>query len=194
MLGRRQTLVIAAAMVVASVIGGWIWSAASEDPDSQIPELVLTSSTAPQTIPTNKPNEGEVLPVVDLENAQGEKISTESLLAKPLILNFWFSTCEPCKREMPVLQKVHEATKDEIEFVGVNPQDNPEGAEKFAAKYGVDYQLLLDRNGVLVSKVGISTFPTTLFVNQDGQVILQYAGEVTESKLLELIDEAFGIS
>ena len=190
MLGRRQFLAVCAAVILVSVIGGWIWSAAS-DTDPSEPALTLVTAVDNQTIPTNAPNEGRALPDVDLYNADGDAISTSALYATPLIINFWFSTCEPCRREMPVLQNAHLEWGDRVEFIGVNPQDNPADAEKFAAKYGIDYPLLLDRDGALVGKVGVSTFPTTLFVDTNGQVVLQYAGELTEDELAASIKEAF---
>ena len=53
--------------------------------------------------------------------------------------------------------------------------------------------MLADKNGELVSKAGISTFPTTLFVNTDGNVVLQYAGELSRETLAASIEEAFGL-
>lgn len=192
MLGRRQFLVILAAVVAVSVGGGWIWSATSDD-ESELPALTLIPQPGDQTIPTNAANEGTPLPIVDLFSASGDPVSTADLYTQPVVINFWFSTCEPCRREMPVLQEAHQEWEGQVDFIGVNPQDNPEGAEKFAAKYGVDYQLLLDRNGVLVSEIGVSTFPTTLFVNSDGNVVLQYAGELTAEEIRTGISKAFGL-
>lgn len=183
---------IVAAVVVVSVGGGWIWSAASDD-EAEPPALTLVPQPGNQTIPTNSANEGTPLPTVDLFAANGDPVSTADLYTKPVVINFWFSTCEPCRREMPVLQEAHREWEGRVDFIGVNPQDNPEGAEKFASKYGVDYQLLLDRNGVLVSEIGVSTFPTTLFVNTTGKVVLQYAGELTAAEIRTGISKAFGL-
>ena len=192
MLGRRQFFLILAAVVVVSVGGGWIWSATSED-GAEPPALTLVPQPGDQTIPTNATNEGSPFPTVDLFSANGDTVSTANLYTKPVVINFWFSTCEPCRREMPVLQEAHQEWEGQVDFIGVNPQDNPEGAETFAAKYGVDYQLLLDRNGVLVSEIGVSTFPTTLFVNTAGNVVLQYAGELTAEEIRTGISKAFGL-
>ncbi len=192
MLGRRQFFVILAAVVVVSVGGGWIWSATSDN-DPEPPALTLVPQPGNQTIPTNAANEGTPLPTVDLFSANGDTVSTADLYIKPVVVNFWFSTCEPCRREMPVLQEAHKEWEGKVDFIGVNPQDNPEAAEKFAAKYGVNYQLLLDRNGVLVSEIGVSTFPTTLFVNTAGNVVLQYAGELTAEEIRTGISKAFGL-
>jgi len=191
-LGRRQFFLILAAVVVVSVGGGWVWSATSDD-DSEPPALTLVPQPGNQTIPTNAANEGTPLPTVDLFSANGDTVSTAALYTKPVVVNFWFSTCEPCRREMPVLQDAHKEWEGKVDFIGVNPQDNPEAAEKFAAKYGVNYQLLLDRNGVLVSEIGVSTFPTTLFVNTAGNVVLQYAGELTAEEIRTGISKAFGL-
>ena len=193
MLGRRQTLFIVGLVSTVSVVGGWVWSSLGNESGTQAPALTLTPGSDVQTFPTNAANEGEPLAEVTLQNADGDKVSTADLYDKPLIINFWFSTCEPCRREMPVLEQAHGTWGDAINFVGVNPQDNATGAEEFAAKYGVDYRLLADKNGALVSKAGISTFPTTLFVDTNGNVVLQYAGELSRETLAASIKDAFGL-
>ena len=193
MLGRRQTLFIVGLVSTVSLVGGWVWSSLGNESGTQAPALTLTPGSEVQTLPTNAANEGEPLAEVTLQNAAGDEVSTADLYDKPLIINFWFSTCEPCRREMPVLEQSHGTWGDQINFVGVNPQDNAVTAEQFAAKYGIDYRLLADKNGELVSKAGISTFPTTLFVNTDGNVVLQYAGELSRETLAASIEEAFGL-
>ena len=193
MLGRRQTLIIAGGILSVSLIGGWVWSSLGNQTDSLPPALTLTPGSDTQTLPTNAANAGKPLANVTLQDADGNKVSTSELHDKPLIINFWFSTCEPCRREMPVLEQAHGTWGEQINFVGVNPQDNATGAEEFAAKYGVDYKLLADKNGELVSEAGISTFPTTLFVNTNGEVVLQYAGELNMDSLQASIEEAFGL-
>ena len=54
-------------------------------------------------IATNTDNTGRQLAEVDLKSVAGETISTKSLLGTPTIINIWYSTCEPCRRELPVL-------------------------------------------------------------------------------------------
>ena len=187
---RRNLLVwsTVAALVVA-IVGGWLFSSASDDGVDA--NLTNPGVVQDPTIGTNAVTNGEALPAINLPSVTTGDLTAIFPQGRPLVINFWFSTCEPCRHEMPVLQNAHLEWGDRVEFIGVNPQDNPADAEKFAAKYGIDYPLLLDRDGALVGKVGVSTFPTTLFVDTNGQVVLQYAGELTEDELAASIKEAF---
>ena len=74
------------------------------------------------SIALNKVSEGNELASVKLEDAGGNLVSTDTLLGQPLIVNFWFSTCEPCRREFPVLVAA-DAQFNHIRFVGVNISD-----------------------------------------------------------------------
>ncbi len=152
-------------------------------------ELSNSVDLSKDGIATNNRLTGQRLPNIELEEVTGEKISTRSLFGAPLILNIWYSTCEPCRRELPVLAGAAMQYRDQVRFVGVNIKDSASVAEKFAAQYGVKFELLLDINGQFISQLGIATAPMTLAVDAQGKIIEQIAGEISASKLDELVSE-----
>lgn len=131
-----------------------------------------------------------MLAVVDVTDANGDTISTESLLGEPLVVNFWFTTCEPCRREFPVLVRAAER-HDNLRFVGVNLNDPIETALAFADSYGATFEMLFDRDGRLTSVMGVATAPVTLLVDAGGVVRRQLTGEVTAESLEAAIREVF---
>ncbi|NDA96937.1 MAG: TlpA family protein disulfide reductase, partial [Actinobacteria bacterium] len=106
-----------------------------------------------------------------------------------MIVNVWYSTCEPCRREMPVLASAADRYLNKVRFVGINIKDSANVAKEFADSYGVKFDLLLDTNGQFITTLGIATAPMTLAVNAQGQVIGQVAGEISAEKLDELVKE-----
>ena len=138
-------------------------------------------------IATNTDNTGRQLAEVDLKSVAGEIISTKSLLGTPIIINIWYSTCEPCRRELPVLASAAAQYLDQVRFVGVNIKDSASVAKEFAAEYGVKFELLLDTNGSFISELGIATAPVTLAINAQGVIIDQVAGEISAGELDELV-------
>jgi thiol-disulfide isomerase/thioredoxin len=96
---------------------------------------------------------------------------------------------EPCKREMPALQAAFEDFGDQVNFVGINTQDSPEIATSFVQDIGVTYKILRDPNGESVVANGVSTFPTTFFVNAAGTIIKQISGELTADDINAAIQE-----
>jgi len=146
-------------------------------------------------IGTNAPIEGTPLGNVIVSDIYGQEINTASLrdAGRPILINFWFSNCQPCKREMPALQAAFEKYADRVTFIGINTQDSAKVTEAFAQDLGVTYQLWRDPNGKMLVANGISIFPTTLFVSADGTIIKQVSGELTSAAITAAF-MALGIS
>lgn len=146
-------------------------------------------------IGTNAPIEGIPLEHAVIFDLNGQEINTSSLkdAGRPMLINFWFSNCQPCKREMPALQAAFKKYADKVTFVGINTQDSAEVTLAFAQDLGVTYQLWRDPNGEMLVANGISIFPTTLFVSADGTIIKQVSGELTTAAITAAV-MALGIS
>lgn len=169
------------ALVVAVSVGWW----SSRNGDDA---YVLDSTVG--SIALNKVSEGGMLAVVDVTDADGDTVSTQTLVGAPLIVNFWFTTCEPCRREFPVLVDAAERHRD-VRFVGVNLNDPAGTALAFADSYGATFEMLFDRDGRLTSAMGVATAPVTLLVDSAGLVRRQLTGEVTAESLEAAIREVF---
>jgi peroxiredoxin len=159
--------------------------------DTDTPSYTLSNSIdlSSDGIATNTLLLGSQLPAIKLETVEGQEVSTQSLLNKPLIINVWYSTCEPCRRELPALANADMQYRDLVRFVGVNIKDSATVAREFAAQYGVEFELLLDKNGLFISQLGIATAPVTLAIDQQGVIVSQKAGEISASELDELVKE-----
>lgn len=192
MTGRRRFPLSAAAILVVSVAGGWLLSRAGDDPSSNEGVVVLSPGSTSQdpTIGTNALNTGKAFPVVEVESLDGAAITLGEPTGKPFLVNFWYSTCEPCKREMPALVAARD--RYDIDIVGVNPRDSAEVARDFADDYGITYSLLRDPNGASLVALGVGTFPMTYLVGGDGTILEQHAGEITAGKLDRMLTAITG--
>ena len=185
----QRKLLIAAVVLAVSVGGGWLWSSASEP---TLDAHLTTPGEVPYpTIATNSAVAGTSLPEVSLLTLDNKTIESITLIGKPLILNFWYSTCEPCRREMPVLAASADTHSSTVRFVGINMNDSIETATAFAAKYNVLYDIMFDPSGSFIGALGIGTAPMTLFVDAQGVIVDQVAGEITADKLESLITKWF---
>ena len=183
---RLTSLILA---LILSVVIGWWWSAHSTP---EIDAVLTTPGLVPYpTIGTNDELTGKSLPTSPIISLAGTTMSTSDLIGTPLLINFWFSTCEPCRREMPVLAAAHRKYGDSIRFVGLNMNDSASVAQAFAKKYGVVYEMFTEPSGALVAALGIATAPFTIFVTSEGRIVNQHAGELTESTLDAIITEVF---
>lgn len=176
---RILTVTLAVALVVG-VVGGWALSRSSDDAD------VNTTIPAPGGIATNDDNAGKPFPFVEVTNLEGNAVTLSATENRPMVVNFWFSTCTPCKREMPALAAASAEYEGRVDFVGINPNDTPTAAQDFLDKYGVTYPNYLD-DGDQTAAAGVATMPATFFLAADGTIISRKAGEVTAAELGELL-------
>jgi thiol-disulfide isomerase/thioredoxin len=187
------------AVAVVSVGGGWLLSDRGNDAPSDVGTVTLSPSLtiADPTIGTNVPAAGKLFPALSLEDLTGTTIDFSALRGKPMVVNFWFSTCEPCKREFPALLDAAANTQGDITFVGVNPQDTAVAAQDFVNEYASesnDFIYVRDPNGELLTQLGVGTFPMTLFVDAGGVIVSQHAGEITSAELATTMQKYFGVS
>ena len=176
------SLAVAAAIVVAVAV-----VAANQNSDDSDDNVTLTSSNdLSPTIGTNAAVTGRALPKVDIQTLAGDAFATADLIGRPLIVNFWYSTCAPCKRELPAFAAMHAQFGDRVRFVGVDTLPPSPNEEAFARDRGVQYELLYDPDGELTTAVGIATSPQTLFIDAQGTIVEQ-TGELTADRLEELI-------
>lgn len=183
------TIVVA---ILASIPAAWWSTSGSGSADDSGSDSIRLESPS-GSIALNRQSEGTLLATAGIESLTGDVVSTASLLGQPLVVNFWYSTCEPCRREFPVLAAAHAERGDVVRFVGVNINDSAAVTADFAARYGAEFEQYRDPNGVLTAAMGIATAPVTLFVDAGGIVVRQVAGEITATMLDATMREAFGL-
>lgn len=192
-MGRNRKKVVVAVLsivLLVSVVGGWALSRSSDDVDAN-----LTDPGVEQTpgIGTNANNTGKKFSFVPVTDVLSGAAVTITPTGKPMVVNFWFSTCEPCKREMPALTAAAEAYGASVNFVGINPNDTTESASAFLTKYGIKYANYLD-DGDQLAAVGVTTMPTTFFVNADGYIVKTRAGEITTKDIDDILQNNLGVT
>ena len=179
------SLGVAAAVIVA--VG--IVAANRNDSATSITDddVTLTSSNdLSPTIGTNAAVTGRPFPNVNVQTLAGDDFATAELVGKPLVVNFWYSTCAPCKKELPAFAAVQAKLGDQVRFVGVDSLPPSAKEEAFARDRGVQYELFYDTNGKLAATIGVAAWPQTLFINAQGTIVEQ-TGELTAERLEELI-------
>mgnify|MGYP001556634518 FL=1 len=112
-------------------------------------------------------------------------------LGQPIVVNFWFAGCPPCRLEAEDLEALHQDFQaDGVQFIGVNILDGPETARTFADEFGVTYPSLMDANSGLVrlsfaGEASPNAVPTTLVLDRQHRVAARVNGLITDVDLLE---------
>lgn len=120
---------------------------------------------------------GEKLQNFEAKDVNGVQKTLDSYTGKAMVLNFWFTDCAPCIKEMPYLNSLTEKYKDkDIAFVSMT-FNTKEEVKKFLQKNAFKFDNIIDARGS-IEKYGISAYPLTVVT--DKNKIIQYVkvGEV----------------
>ena len=128
----------------------------------------------------------------ELVGFDGSVAMLSDYAGSPVVVNFWASWCPSCVAELgAAIQPAFEAVGDDVAFVGVNLQDEREAALALVEETGVLFDLVVDPVGDLYLAFGAIGMPFTALVDADGRVVARHNGPLTETQLLDMIEEAF---
>ncbi len=106
-----------------------------------------------------------------------------------VVLNFWYPSCPPCRQEMPHLEQAWRDFQDEdVRFLALfvpRGFDSEQDARDFVEEYGLTFDFATDRQQTVAQRYGVEFYPTTYFIDRDGNV----ARVVTRNMDLETIVE-----
>jgi len=109
------------------------------------------------------------LPEFRLHDLDGQLISSKDFLGKPLVINIWFSTCEPCLEEMPILNELAEKYKGQISFLAITFESRSD-VESFLEKRKFQFQHLVGAKEY-IRKFGMFGYPKTLIIDSDQKIV-----------------------
>ncbi len=117
---------------------------------------------------------GQVFPDFTLNKLSEPSASLKlsSLKGKVVIIDFWASWCEPCKVELPILNKINKKFQGKgLEIIGVNEDKEPTEANSFLKEFPVQMTLLADgQKADVLKKLEVAGLPVTYVLNKKGQV------------------------
>jgi cytochrome c biogenesis protein CcmG/thiol:disulfide interchange protein DsbE len=128
--------------------------------------------------------------VPDLPETTADEFEARlATLDRPAVVNVWASWCIPCRSEAPLLNTAYETHGSEIEFIGVDVQDNQPDAKAFLEEFGLAFEHVFDRNRSIPNRyAGIGT-PITFFFAPGGELVTTHNGIIDERGLALGIDE-----
>ena len=148
-------------------------------------------ATGASTQPTGSTGERPtvMLPDATVYDAQGNTVKLSSFRGKKTIINAWASWCGPCKAEMPDFAELDREAGDDYQIVMVNIQgglETRENADRFLKDNNFEFNTMLyDEDMDFAQMLEISSIPTTIFVDEEGQIHIYQQGMLKKSQVLE---------
>lgn len=129
---------------------------------------------------------------VDLVTLDGDPTTiSDELGDRPLLASLWAVWCQPCRRELPELQRI--ASSDAgVDVLAVNIGDDPDGIRDFFDEMSLRLPVVVDDVGDLLTALDVGTVPATVLFDSDGAVLWSHLGAVTAEQVGEALDTYVG--
>ena len=118
---------------------------------------------------------------LNLITISGEKITSQQLLGKITLINFWATDCPGCINEMPGLIETYNQYKDQgLEVIAVAMYyDPPSRVISFTKNNNLPFPVVLDTNKEIINKFNnVKLTPTSIILDKNGYVINTIIGEI----------------
>jgi thiol-disulfide isomerase/thioredoxin len=117
----------------------------------------------------------------------GKQVSfSEISKGKPVLVNFWATWCAPCVRETPDLVELHnEYTSKGALVIGISTDRDDDAlnlVSDFVKEKSVTYPIVIDNGELEEAFGGLRGYPTTFYIDKDGNIVKKFIGIQTKEK------------
>lgn len=153
----------------------------------------VTSSAEPKAVAIKPGEIGSQLPEFSVKDLQGKEISSVELRGKVVLIDFWATWCQPCKKEMPGYQALldkYGSKRFAVVGFKFDTMMDTEDPVRFGKKLRVRYPLAVASDEIKSKFGGIEGLPTTMLFDCKGVLRKKIIGfeytNVIESELKPL--------
>ncbi|MCA1587553.1 MAG: TlpA family protein disulfide reductase [Chloroflexi bacterium] len=133
---------------------------------------------------------GQAAPRLEATDLNGTAWSLGSASARVTWVNFWATSCVPCRTEMPAMQRLAKAHAGELLVLGVDWGEGREAVQDFVDRYGVTYPILLDPTLENYYRWATADgLPRHYFIGADGIVLREVIGPLDPAQMVAILDE-----
>lgn len=143
------------------------------------PAFAASLNEQMQALNIDVPRERLPAPLFDLPMLDGTHARLQGYRDQPVLLHFWATFCEPCRKEMPALESLARKLADSdlvVLAIAVDRSDR-RVVERFVQRYGLHLPIPLDTDGTVRKQYDIDALPTTYLIGRDGRFIGRSIGE-----------------
>jgi len=190
---RRYTAILSLLLLAVSIT--FISSCLDQKPLENDPEVEATKTTE-----TTKTEEPAVTPdavaAPEYKNlVDGKNISLEAMKGQVIMVDFWATWCGPCRKEIPGFIELYDEYKDKgVNIVGISTDDGEAVVKRFIEQQKINYPIIMYTRELVIeysNAIGqpIRAIPTTIIVNQKGEVAAVHVGAKPKSVFKQEIEK-----
>jgi thiol-disulfide isomerase/thioredoxin len=134
---------------------------------------------------------GQMATDFTLPDLDGQQHRLASMRGKVVMLDFWATWCGPCRRQMPLVEKLSEEFKGkDLVVYAVNQGEPVDRARSYIDQNKYTTTTLLDEKGEVGRDYKVSGIPTLVIIDRDGKIAAHFVGVHTEEQLREGLKKA----
>lgn len=153
-------------LLVAAAMGAWQALTQSRQPALREPRLMMQA-------------EPRRLPPLDIRDAEGKPVSLDRFRGKVVLLNLWATWCAPCRKEMPVLDRLQaKLGGPQFEVLALaTDAGGTKAVREFYESLGLrSLAIYVEGEGHVLTTLGAPGIPTTLLIDSEGRELGRYVG------------------
>ena len=165
--GRRYRLGAAAPLLLSAALLFPVLSTAA----------AATATDPMQALGLHAPNETVAAPGFSLPDLAGKTVRLEQYRGTLVLLNFFATWCGPCREEMPGMERLFRAHRDQgFVVVAVNLQESAKTVRPFVQELKLSFPIVLDVEGSVSREYGVRALPVTFLIGRDGNIVWRAIG------------------
>jgi peroxiredoxin len=129
-------------------------------------------------------------PEIDFTLIDGKKVSSGEFAGNLMLINFWATTCTPCRKEIPDLVNLHnEYSSKGFSVLGVAMSyDRPDQVIRFKQDYKIPYPLAMDIDSSIATRLNVEAIPLTLLISPRGRIGYRHSGVINVDVMRKRIE------
>ena len=157
---------------------------------AEAPTEAETEASEAATEETTEPAEPQTVPAPDFTvlDWDGNEVRFSDFAGKPIVLNFWAHWCGPCQMEMPEFNAAYERLGGEVTFLMVHEGAAVDDGKEKVTEGGYTFPVVFDVDGSAGNLYGITAYPTSFFIDKEGNLQAYYMGAMDAELLQQGID------
>ena len=175
-------------------------SAGTAENTGDVPENTEIGETDNSAYKDSASQEEKVYPAWDFElvDQYGASHRISDYKGHIVFLNFWATWCPPCRAEMPYIEELYEEYLKKgddsvvflsIAFPGYGSETSESGIMDFLDENGYMYPVLMDAEAQTMIDYGVTAYPTTYMIDEEGNIYGYVTGSMTKEVMEEVIEQ-----
>jgi cytochrome c biogenesis protein CcmG/thiol:disulfide interchange protein DsbE len=132
---------------------------------------------------------GEGMPVIVGKTTEGSLFDLECIKGKVVLVDFWASWCEPCKKSLPWMELIQSKYRAQgLQIIAVNLDEERRAADTLLHELKIkEIMTLFDSHGESAESFAVKAMPSTYLFDKAGKLVHMEAGyRESKAKALEL--------